>query len=465
MTKRILDTIIVVASVFAIITAVVIAGVLNRYFTQRLEEEIITEARLIGRGAEESKVAYFSTASIGNLHVTWIDTDGSVKYDSNMQYDKNYFTDKAFTRAKGFGEYKKSEYSFKNACTEMKYSFRLKDGSVIMVSDVKFSLREQFLDILRSLMIGMVILAFAALVIANLVSRRIVRPINNIDLEDPKIDKSLPELSPLLNRLRTQNQKIANQMYELRQSREQFIQITENMSEGLIVTDVKLNVLSSNSSALRLIGAEFYTEGKSVFSLNNSESFRRCLQNAAGGVHSETVLHTYDGDREIIASPVNGANTINGIVILIMDVTEKQQLETMRREFTSNASKKNITGSVTGEHIVYNGNRTILDEIIYNLSDNAIKYGVENGTYEVKISHIPKKVFITVTDDGVGIPQQSVGRIFERFYRVDKSRSRKVNGTGLGLSIVKHGVMYHGGEIRCESKPDKGSVFTVELPV
>ena len=132
---------------------------------------------------------------------------------------------------------------------------------------------------------------------------------------------------------------------------------------------------------------------------------------------------------------------------------------------STNAEKKKITASVTGEHIVYNGSRTILDEIIYNLCDNAIKYGVENGTLDVKISHIPKKVFITVSDNGVGIPQQSVGRIFERFYRVDKSRSRKVNGTGLGLSIVKHGVMYHGGEIRCESKPDKGSVFTVELPV
>ena len=549
MTKRILDTIIIVASIFAFITAVVIAMILNSYFMARLEEETIAEARLIGRGAETSEISYFNTTAIRNMHITWIDTDGSVKYDTNMEYDKNYFTDKAFRKAKSFGEYRSSEYSFKKATSTLEYSFRLKDGSVIMVSDVRFSLKEQFVDILRSLMIGMVVLALAALIIANLVARRIVRPINSIDLDDPKIDSSLSELSPLLEKLHTQNQKISNQMYELRRNREQFLQITENMSEGIIVTDIKLNVLASNSSALRLIGAEFYTEGRSVFALNNSESFRRCLQDAAGGIHSETVLHTPEGDREVIASPSNGAITINGIVVLIMDVTEKQQLETMRREFTSNVShelktplttiygfsdllangmvksedvpklgenirreaerlitlikdivalskldensvpaekedvdlyelaeevisrlstnaeKKKITASVTGEHIVYNGSRTILDEIIYNLCDNAIKYGVENGTLDVKISHIPKKVFITVSDNGVGIPQQSVGRIFERFYRVDKSRSRKVNGTGLGLSIVKHGVMYHGGEIRCESTLDKGSVFTVELPV
>ena len=550
MTKRILDSIIIVSTVFVMITAFVLSIVLNRYFATRLQDEMIKEAQLIGRGAETSGITYFSTTSIGDLHVTWIDKNGSVIFDSYKKTTRDYSKERLFLEAKYFGEYRSSEYSFRTATASLEYSLKLRDGTVIYVSDVQISLKKQVRDIVRSLMISFVFLALTALILAHLVSSRILKPLNNLDLENPKIDKSLPELSPLLVKLNDQNIRISNQMYELRRSREQFEQITESMSEGIIVTDTRLNILSCNSGAVSLLGAEGKAEeGKTVFNLNNSDSFRRCLHDAAGGKHAEMVLNTPDGDREVIASPAYSSNVIHGVVVLIMDVTEKHQLETMRREFTSNVShelktplttiygfsdllsngmvkpgdvqtlgenirreaerlitlindivalskldensvpaakenvdlyelaeevvrrlgpnaeKKNITASVSGERVVYNGCRTILDEIIYNLCDNAIKYGVEGGFVEVKLSHIPKKVLITVTDNGVGIPQQSIGRIFERFYRVDKSRSRKVNGTGLGLSIVKHGVIYHGGEIRCESTPGNGTEFTVELPV
>ena len=290
-------------------------------------------------------------------------------------------------------------------------------------------------------------------------------------------------------------------------------------------------------------------EGQSIYSLYNSEEFRKCIQDAVGGRHSECIISTQNGDRVVIASPAKSIDMVNGVVVLIMDVTEKNQLETMRREFTSNvshelktplttiygisdmlangivksedvasfgenirseserlinlindivslskldensapaqneeidlyeaaeevlerlklsAAEKNIQAQVAGEHLIYTGNPTVLSEVLYNLCDNGIKYNRDGGRLEVKLSHIPKKIFITVSDTGIGIPREHLDRIFERFYRVDKSRSRKIKGTGLGLSIVKHGVMYHGGTVKAESTPGKGTIFTVTLPV
>lgn len=392
-------------------------------------------------------------------------------------------------------------------------------------------------------------LTAVSLLIGAVTARKIIRPLNNIDLNAPQ--KSLPckELNPLTEKLEMQSRQINTQIEALRQSREQYTLITENLGEGLIIADQKLIMLACNSGAVRLLGAEETGAGRSIFTLNNSDAFRRCIQDAAGGRRSECIIMTENGEREVIASPARSKEIVSGIMVFIMDVTEKQQLETMRREFTSNVShelktplttiygisdmlaggivkhedvpqfgsdirneanrlitlindivslskldenavsyaseevdlyelaseiaerlKKNaaessVKLSVTGVHVIINGSRTILDEIICNLCDNAIKYNRSGGACEIKISHIPQKAIITVSDTGIGIPEEHLPRIFERFYRSDKSRSQKIKGTGLGLSIVKHGVSYHGGTVRAESTLGKGTVFTVELPI
>lgn len=548
MTKKIMGSIMLVSCLAIIITAVITSGILNRYFTHRLEDELVTEAELLGRGTELGGTDYLRTVDLHGMHVLWADSSGRILFDSKGSKDV-VAGSPDFQEARRKGNSSSSRFSLNMNRSSLNYSLRLSDGSVLRVSDVHLSLRDQLVSIVPSVAGFLAVVLIGSLLAANIVSHRVVKPINSIDLDSPKIDDSLPELRPLLKKLYTQNQRVAKQMDELRSSREQFSHITESMSEGLIVADPKLNVLSCNSAAVRLLGAEGSAEGRSVYAFNNSEAFRRCIQNAAGGVHSDTVISTPDGEREVIASPANGANTINGIVVFIMDVTEKQQLEIMRREFTSNVSHelktplttiygvsdllangmakpedtaklggdirseaerlinlindivalskldensvpaekeeidlyelaeeviarlsvsaegKNITATLSGDHIIYNGCRTVLEEVIYNLCDNAIKYSSDGGNYAVRVSHTPKRVFITVSDNGCGIPQQHIGRIFERFYRVDKSRSQKVKGTGLGLSIVKHGVMYHGGIVRCESNVSKGTIFTVELPV
>ncbi|MDE5763664.1 MAG: PAS domain S-box protein [Ruminococcus sp.] len=380
------------------------------------------------------------------------------------------------------------------------------------------------------------------------VSKRIVKPLKNIDPENPKIERVYREIIPVLKRLKVQNGKVNRYKTELNSSEVVFSTILESVKDGIIIADPKTVVLSCNTEAYRLLGAEHLNSGQSIYNLSNDEPFRHCIMNAMGGRRSECILKTIMGDRKVIASPASISDTLNGIVVFIMDVTEEQALEKMRREFTSNvshelktplttiygiadmlangivksedtvqfggdirneaerlitlindivslskldegvtlypdkevdiydiaesvmnrlknsANQKNVSQILEGEHIKIKGNPTILEEILYNLCDNAIKYNNDGGKYIVRVSHIPMKAIITVSDTGIGISENHIDRIFERFYRADKSRSQKIKGTGLGLSIVKHGVMYHNGTVRAVSS-EKGSVFIIEFPL
>lgn len=551
MTKRIIRSIILVATVAVVLSAVIIISFVNRSYSDKIMEELRTESELIAQGAEMKGIAYMEHLELEDMRVTWIDRSGRVIFDSEGRNGdgknimKSDDVEEAFRNGSGSSTLRYASIS----SSSMSYSVRLRDNTVIRVTDVHASFAAQLAVILTPLLVFLALVAAVSVLLAERVSRRIVRPINDIDLDRPQLEGSYPELKPLLDKLRSQNRRVGRQMEELRRSREQFSLITDSMSEGIILADPKLTVLVCNSGALRLLGSESDPVGQSIYSLNNSERFRRCVQDAAGGRHSDCVLRTESGDREVIASPAKSIDIINGVVVFIMDVTEKEKLETMRREFTSNvshelktplttiygiadmlesgmvkpddvagfggnirseaerlinlindivalskldegstsvetedvdllelaqsvikrlelsAAEKDVTTAVTGSNVVFSGSRTILEEIIYNLCDNGIKYNKNGGALEVKVSHVPKTAIITVSDTGMGIPKEHIDRIFERFYRVDKSRSRKIKGTGLGLSIVKHGVMYHGGTVRAESVPGKGTVFTVELPL
>ena len=551
MTRKIIQSIILISTVSVLFASFIVMILINRFFYKKIETELHSEAELISNGIEFGGADYLERNNFNDIRVLWIAKDGEILFDSEKSAAdyENIADSQEVEEAFEKGRSSSSRKLINVSQTVLIYAMRLDDGTVIRVSDIHLSFLAQLAGIIKPLLMFLIIAAALSIMIADKVSRKIVQPINNIDLDHPKIEANYPELAPLLNKLRVQNGRVNRQMEELRQSREQFSLITESMSEGIIIADQKLGILASNSGALALLEAEPVKEGQSIYSLNNSEIFRRCIQDAAGGRNSECVLKTGNGDREIIASPAKIGNVVNGIDVIIMDVTQKQELENMRKEFTSNVShelktplttiygisdmlagglvkaedtaqfgekikneanrlitlindimslskldeaagfeqmeevdiyelasevlsrleraalEKNISTKLVGKHIIYFGNRTILEEIIYNLCDNAVKYNFEGGRIEVKISHMPKTVFITVSDTGMGIPSQHTDRIFERFYRVDKSRSRKINGTGLGLSIVKHGAIYHGGTVRVESVAGKGSVFTVELPI
>ncbi|HRR75688.1 MAG TPA: ATP-binding protein [Ruminococcus sp.] len=553
MTRKMIRSMILISTIAVMLSAIILIAFVNRSYNRKISGEIRTEAELIAKGTEMDGSRYIESIAVedmDDMRITWLDKNGRVLYDSEGEDDGSDIFDSADVREafrNGSGSSTKRYTSISSS--SMSHSVRLKDNTVVRVTDVHSSFAAQLAEAMRPLLVFLALTALISALLASHFSKKIVRPINDIDLDHPKIKGSYPELEPLLEKLRSQNSRAARQMEELRMSREQFSLITESMSEGIILADPKLNVLACNSGAISLLGAEGDAEGQSIYSLERSDIFRKCVQNAAGGRHSECILHMEKCDVEVIASPAKSGDIVNGIVVLLMDVTEKEKLEIMRREFTSNvshelktplttiygisdmlesgivkpedvagfggnirseaerlinlindivslskldeetmpikteevdlyelasevmnrlemtAAEKDVRMSVNGAHVIFSGSRTVLEEIIYNLCDNGIKYNTSGGTMEVKISHIPKTAIITVSDTGMGIPKEHIDRIFERFYRVDKSRSRRIKGTGLGLSIVKHGVMFHGGTVRVESTPGKGTIFTIELPL
>ncbi|MBO4523902.1 ATP-binding protein [Ruminococcus sp.] len=552
MTKKIFLSIISICIMTLLAAIFLITAVLSSRSAEIASAEVKTNARLIASAVEQCGGNYLDKTDFGgNIRVTWIDSSGNVVYDTDEDPDslENHSDREEILQAFESGEGSSSRYSSTIMQKTINHAIRLRDGSVIRVSGGHSSLTASLLNILNPMLAILIAVVLFSVLAASMVSRTIVRPINNIDLDHPKAKKNYKELTPLLEKLSTQNIKVSRQMDELQSSREQFSLMTESMEEGLIIADPKLIVLTCNSSALRLLGAGSFNQGQSIYALNNSDVFRRCLLNALGGRRSECILRTGDGQREVIASPANSIDMVCGIVVFIMDITEKQELETMRREFTSNVShelktplttiygiadmlangmvqsgdvaefggnirseserlinlindivslskldedtaprenesielyalaeevldrlklnseEKGVVTSLSGEKVSVMGSRTILSEVLYNLCDNGIKYNVSGGSLSVKVSHVPQRVIITVSDTGIGIPKQYLGRVFERFYRVDKSRSSRIKGTGLGLSIVKHGVLYHNGTVRVDSEEGKGTVFTVELPI
>ena len=551
MTNRIFSALIVFSTAAALAAMALITLLLNRFSTERSAAELRDSCTLIATAVEQTGGDYLRRADFGGKRVTWILPGGKVIFDSETSpgllgnhADRIEVTE-AFSKGRGSSE----RFSATTMDTTLNYALRLNDGSVLRVSGAHPSFMRQLSTMAGPMLTLLLITGGFSLLYAFLSTKRILKPINDIDLDHPDIRKSYTELAPLLTKLRTQNGMVSRQMEELRRSRDQFSLITESMDEGFIIADPKMNILACNSAALRLLGTETLPDDNrhTIFSLNRSDGFRKCILNAMGGVSSRCILPGGKGECEIIANPVNNPDAVSGIVVLVFDVTERRQLETMRREFTSNVShelktpltviygsadmlagglvkpedvadfgksirgeadrlikliedivslskldedrvtehedvdlyelsgeilrrlspqaeKKSVTCLLSGSKVVYNGSRTILDEIITNLCSNAIKYNKDGGIVEVKTGQSGGKTTITVSDSGIGIPPASLKRIFERFYRADKSRSRKIEGTGLGLSIVKHGAEYHGGTVSAESTPGKGSIFTVTLP-
>ncbi|MBQ1463934.1 MAG: PAS domain S-box protein [Ruminococcus sp.] len=550
MTRKIYLSVMTVSALAVVAAMLFLTLLMHEIYLDNSLREMRQQGEIIASGMNLSGGQFLRMTNMGSLRVTWIASNGRVIFDNESDPSKmdNHSDREEVIQALDGGSGSALRYSKTILHTTLNYAQRLNDGSIIRVSGESPSISMMLTKMLQPLTVIILVLILCSLLMASLMSKHIVKPINNIDLDRPDVKSCYKELEPLLGRLREQNLRVYRQMEELSQNREQFSLITESMKEGLLVIDPKNVILASNSSAYTLLGAE-KSEHQSVFALNHSERFRRCVQNAMGGRFDEFVLETDGGQRKIIASPAIVAGRVNGVVMFIMDVTEQQELENMRREFTSNVSHElktplttiygmadllaggivkqedvagfgenirreadrlitlindivslskldedsiprddeeidiyqlaqeiisrlkmnadaaGVTGSLTGEHVTVKANRTVLDEVLFNLCDNAVKYNKAGGRYEVKVSHIPTRALITVTDTGTGIPAGHIDRIFERFYRVDKSRSRRIKGTGLGLSIVKHGVNYLGGSIRVESEPGKGTAFIVELPV
>lgn len=551
MTARVFRSIMTVGLVVLLVCMVLIMGVLYQYYDSRLAAELQSKTAYIAAGLEQEGDGYLTRIGGSADRITWIAADGGVLYDSQVpaQELENHADRAEVKKALATGSGFDSRYSNTMSEKRVYYALRLTDGSVLRVSNSQHTVWTLMMSMLRPLIIAGALTVLISLGLAARLSRQILRPVNAIDLEHPESAQCYDELAPLLRKLSSQKRTIQRQMNELRRKQEEFAAITENMSEGFLVVDGMTNLLSYNSSALRLLDAQPPGgETVSVLTLNRSEAFRRSVEAALAGQHSEQPLPLNGRYYQVVANPVQEDGALAGAVLVILDVTEEEEREALRREFTANVShelktpltsilgtsemlssgvvkpedvphfasniyketsrlidlvtdiirlsqldegalpaqaepvellqmtqgvlrrltdqaqQRDVTLAAAGEGARVLAVPQILEELIYNLCDNAIQYNRPGGSVTVTAECREGRPVLSVADTGIGIPPEHQSRVFERFYRVDQSHSKRGGGTGLGLSIVKHAVASCGGELTLESQVNQGTVITVRFP-
>lgn len=528
-----------------------IMGGLYRYFSGQFADELENEALYLKQGIEKNGVLFFEGLEVPHdQRVTWIDATGDVLYDSSADAEalENHSDRKEFVEAMESGTGRGERYSATLSERTLYYAVKLNDGTVLRVAGTQYSVWAILIGMLRPVTVVILLVVAASAFLASHLSKNIVRPINAIDLEHPEEAETYEELTPLLRRMAAQNREIQKRIDALKRTRQEISAITENMSEGFLVVDRSTDILSYNHSALKLLGTDTAEIGQSVLTLNRSMEFRITVEESLSGHHSEQKMEVENRVYQVIGNPVYRDSSLAGAVLFILDITEKEQREYLRREFTANVSHElktpltSISGfaeiirdglakpedtahfadliykeagklislvgdiirlsqldeetlpqqresvnllelaqdvtsrlsktaaagqvelDVKGEPVFIYGVRQILEEIIYNLCDNAIKYNRPGGRVDICTARDQNGVKLTVSDTGIGIPQGEQKRVFERFYRVDKSHAKEVDGTGLGLSIVKHGAAYHKATVTLSSTPGQGTEIIVLFP-
>lgn len=541
MTGRIFKSIVTVAAAVLCCSLVFVMGVLYDYTGNMQVMQLKDELSIAAAGCEKSGLEFLNELDGNNYRITWIKADGTVIFDTHVQSGQmeNHLQREEIQQALKYGvgsAVRRSETLLEKRLYEAK---RLSDGSVLRISS---SLKTQWV-----LLAGMIqpVCIVAALAIAlsaflaTRVSKKVVEPLNRLDLEHPLANDTYEELSPLLNRISQQHHKIAAQLQTLRQKQDELEQITSNMHEGLILLGRDGEMLSINPAAKEVFGAGECI-GASFLTVDRSPEMTKAAESALRDGRYELKCERRGRCYQFIFSRITSGEETMGLVILAVDVTEKEKAEQTRREFTANVShelktplqsiigsaellenglvkpedtmrfignirreasrmvllvedilrlsrldegadmpredvdildvaeeiaeymqidakEKQVSVSVFGEHCTVHGVREMIFEIVQNLCSNAVKYNVPGGKVDISVYKQDERVVLTVADTGIGIPPEDKDRVFERFYRVDKSHSRASGGTGLGLSIVKHAARCLNAEITLDSTPGKGT--------
>lgn len=544
MTKRIFRSTFAVAAVVLLASFVLITGVLYEYFSNKQMDQLNMQTHLAAQGVESAGADYFNDMDIDGCRITWIAADGTVLYDSQAQQSgmENHADREEVQQALKTGHGESMRYSTTLMERQLYSADRLPDGTVVRISDMQYTPLTLILGMIQPVIIIALLLS---LFLASRMSKRIVKPLNELSLDNADRIETYPELEPLTDKLRSQQHQLREQETELRRRRDEFEAATGNMTEGLVLLNEQGSVLSINRSATHILYISRYCIGKDIRAVSAVPQLRELAEKALGGEHCEAHVCLGGVSYRLYASPVTSGDKVTGAVLLMLDTTEKEQAEQLRREFSANVSHElksplhTISGcaellangivkpedvphflsqiqseakrmialiediiklshldegaedmqredvdllavarrqadnlsqaaesaqvslSVSGESAVVNGIPQLLDAIVHNLCENAIKYNRPGGFVKVNVRREGGSALLTVEDNGIGIPPEQQERIFERFYRVDKSHSKEVGGTGLGLSIVKHAAALHNAKINVVSAPGKGTVITV----
>ena len=546
MTKRIYRGILLSSVITMLACLIFTIGIQYQMYDESTKDSLKDKAYIISLNSESGDLSEYADAK---ERITLITSSGKVLFDNKAIADKmeNHLSRKEVKEALDSGEgyaVRRSETLGSNSCY---YALKLKNGNILRISDDSLTVWTVLINLLPAICAIAIMTLVLSSVLAAVISKKILKPLNSIDLENPDAQNVYDELIPFINKINMQNRKIDRQIARLTRSRREFDIITENMSEGLVLTDIKGNILTHNKGIEKFFGVGEDINGKNILTLNRSEVFREIFSDITEKRRGEDILSLNGRYYDMTANPVYDEDgTPCGAVILAVDITEKEKREKLRREFTANvshelktpltsisgisdmlmngivapedikgfagdinkesarlitlvndiiklseldegaystetdekvdllktaavvkerleaiAAKKNVKIAVTGEDAEITGGESLVFEMLYNLCDNAVKYNKENGNVTVSVGTSEGAPFVTVKDTGIGIPPEYTDRIFERFFRVDKSRSKESGGTGLGLSIVKHIAMSLGTDIRVESTVGKGTEITV----
>ncbi len=544
MTKKIFRGILLSSILTLLASLVFIIGVQYQIYVDSRYSSLQSKAYLISLSANDSELQKYSSAK---ERITLIDQGGSVIFDNKADAAgmENHAGREEVKEALKEGTGYAVRHSETLGISSCYYAIKLQNGNVLRVADESLSVGAVILQLLPPIA-AIALLAFVlALVLASVITKKILKPINSVDLDSPETLNCYDELSPFVSKINSQRRKINRQIAELQGRRREFEAIAENMSEGLLLTDVKGHILTHNSSIRRFFGVQDDINGQNILTINRSEAFREVFDSVCEGRHYESIITLGGRCYEVTANPVfDEKNAPCGAVILVIDVTEKEKREKLRREFTANVShelktpltsilgisdmlkngivkpedtkdfaadinkeaerlislvndiiklseldeggaketervdllktaneavsrlapiaeKRGVFLTVAGESAEITAGESLIFEMLYNLCDNAIKYNRENGSVTVTAGYKDGSPFVSVKDTGIGIAPEHTERVFERFYRVDKSRSKQSGGTGLGLSIVKHIAASFGGKITLTSTLGEGTEITV----
>lgn len=550
MKNKIFRALVALAAMAVLVASGLITFLVSQDYFNETKKELAQEARYISMGLESGGNDFLNKIAAengSNVRITLIDKDGIVLFDNQAEAKtlENHAMRQEIMEAVAVGAGEAERFSDTLDKTTYYYAVRLEDGKILRLARTIDSIYKSVLQMLPIMCGIVIVVAFLASIVARRVTFNLIKPLDQVNLDEPLDNETYDELAPFLTRIAKQKRQLSKNLKKLRGKQEELTIITNNMNEGLVLLNGQQNVLFINESAAKIFG--FSTKeviGRNILTVDRAQEVQDLLQKVSQAGKGEG-LYEKDGHfYQLSGSSVNGS----GSVILIYDVTEKMTAEKLRREFSANVSHelktplqsilgyaeimknglvkdedkqrflerihaeagnmieliqnimelsrldenktldefedvdllklaqsvtlrlkhkaqtKGVTLDVSGSRACVCGVQSILSEVLYNLVDNSIKYNKDNGKVDVKVQDGREEVTVSVSDTGIGIGAADRERVFERFYRADKSHSKEIGGTGLGLSIVKHGVLFHKGRVELESEPGVGTTITFVLP-
>ncbi len=550
MKNKIFRALVALAAMAVLVASGLITFLVSQDYFNETKKELAQEARYISMGLESGGNDFLNKIAAengSNVRITLIDKGGIVLFDNQAEAKtlENHAMRQEVMEAVAVGAGEAERFSDTLDKTTYYYAVRLEDGKILRLARTIDSIYKSVLQMLPIMGGIVIVVAFLASIVARRVTFNLIKPLDQVNLDEPLDNETYDELAPFLTRIAKQKRQLSKNLKKLRGKQEELTIITNNMNEGLVLLNGQQNVLFINESAAKIFGfSAKEVIGRNILTVDRAQEVQDLLQKVSQAGKGEG-LYEKDGHfYQLSGSSVNGS----GSVILIYDVTEKMTAEKLRREFSANVSHelktplqsilgyaeimknglvkdedkqrflerihaeagnmieliqnimelsrldenktldefedadllklaqsvtlrlkhkaqtKGVTLNVSGSSACVCGVQSILSEVLYNLVDNSIKYNKDNGKVDVKVQDGSEEVTVSVSDTGIGIGAADRERVFERFYRADKSHSKEIGGTGLGLSIVKHGVLFHKGRVELESEPGVGTTITFVLP-